>query len=147
MKMKEEEFNVGGKDFIGYLLSMDASKTKGPGAWMYCAIYLTTTSEIIAHTVRYEKSIEKESMVQTVLDFRELNSSIILLGAMLDAMEMKSIIDEYFLLKPPIDYKPVKYGVRLYYTSDGRYYLGSLVDIKEISKTEAKEWCVKTFME
>ncbi len=97
--MKETEFNIGGKDFKGYLLSIAVSKMKGPGAWEYCAIYLTATSEIIAHTIRYEKGVEKESLIRTVTDFYELNN--ILPGAMLDAKRTKSLIDEYFLLKPP----------------------------------------------
>ncbi len=98
--MKEKEFNVGGKDFKGYLLSVAVSRNKEQGTWEYCAIYLTSQSEIIAYTVRYDKSVEKESLVQITTNFHELNK--ILPGAMLDAKMAKSLIDEYFLLKQPI---------------------------------------------
>ncbi len=89
--MKEKEFNVGGKDFTGYLLSIAISKPKEQEAWRYCAIYLTTQSEIIAHTVRYEKGIEKESLVQIVTDFYELNH--VSPAAMADAKVMKKFLD------------------------------------------------------
>ncbi len=100
--MKETEFNIGGKHLKGYLLSIAVSKMKEKkqGAWEYCAIYLTATSEIIAHTIRYEKGVEKESLIQTVTDFYELNN--ISLVPMLDAKQTKSLIDEYFLLKQPM---------------------------------------------
>ncbi len=93
--MKEKEFSIGGKDFKGYLIATSTGKAEGQGAWKYYAIYLTTTSEIIAHCVSYEKCIEKESQLQIVTHLDELRN--MLPGVMLDARKLKSFLNEYVL--------------------------------------------------